>query len=151
MTQFWSRETPHAPPPLIPYYTKHGPPISLGVKKEVPIKIWDSVVDMAKEIVLPNFISPPPPPSSYASNKNVLYQKLSAGLQTRHSKKRIELQLYCQYDKLSNISFRSKYMGVVGRLRFARKPICVIGKSKAIDIFGQIMLFIFCLLWKLLT
>ena len=26
-------------------------------------------------------------------------------------------------------------MGVVGRLRFARKPICVIGKSKAIDIF----------------
>ena len=26
-------------------------------------------------------------------------------------------------------------MGVVGRLRFARKPICVIGKFKAINIF----------------
>ena len=62
-------------------------------KKEFPIKIWDSVLAMAKEIVLPNFISPPPPPSSYASNKNVLCQKLSAGLQTCHSKKRIELQL----------------------------------------------------------
>ena len=139
------------PPPFDPLLHKTWTANFVRCKKEVPIKIWDSVVDMAKEIVLPNFISPPPPPSSYASNKNVLYQKLSAGLQTRHSKKRIELQLYCQYDKLSNISFRSKYMGVVGRLRFARKPICVIGKSKAIDIFRQILLFIFCLLWKLLT
>ena len=79
-------------------HPKPPPPSSLITQymdrqKGVAIKIWDSVLDMAKEIVLPNFFSPPPPPSSYPSNKNVLYQKLSAGLQTRHSKKRIELQL----------------------------------------------------------
>ena len=32
----------------------------------------------------------------------------------------------CNYDDAQS---RSKYMGVVGRLRFARKPICVIGES----------------------
>ena len=32
----------------------------------------------------------------------------------------------CNYDDAQS---RSKYMGEVGRLRFARKPICVIGES----------------------